>query len=674
MGWEIAIGSLVAVVVIVLIVLRIRAKSPWLGPLYWHELVKLARRGGQPKLRAAYAILLLIGLLVLYLRVFSNVDPRELLFNSSIQLPQSQKDTFTEWFTVIFFILQIVYVSLITPVYAGGAIAEEKDRKTLDYLQASMLTNREIVLGKLAARLTFVTLIVLVGLPVLFMVMLFGGLDPTTIVLCFIVTIFTMLGLAGFSLFMGVYRNTLRDALYWPYGLLILGTIFGFFTTCCCPIPGLQALSPISCVVAIFAWNAQGGGVAGLFGLSGMSMSITLVTIFCVIYGLAFLIFTTAAIVGIRTPIRRSTIDPDTGRRVSPRASKKAKIVSAERATPKPAPDLTPEPISDPYGDDDDDDNRPTRRRRPRIVRARRSFSVKPLRDGDPFLWKEKHFSGRLPVLEGGVAWGCIIAVLSVFLGGIAIALFAGVLVKIAEGQYPADIINGCLRTYVAGAILGLAPIVGLRAAGSIAKERQQQTLLSLLTIPEARSRILFAKWLAPIHGVRWWLASLVICIFVAVFTGGVHPLGAVAACCYLVGFVPFANSLGLWLSLRCTSSLRAMTIFFAVIAALFIGPPIFGTLFRAALGLVAADSAAGLLYEQFLDNVNPLVGLWRSLVNWSDFYGNEAWMNGQRQSVDRSAAAYAQLISTVVIGGLYAAFAALFGWLALRRFERETV
>lgn len=675
MAWGIAIGSLIAFGAIVLVLLRVRAKSPWLGPLYWHELVKLARRGGQAKLRAAYAILLLVGLLVLYLRVFSHVDPFELLFNSQIQLPQSQKDAFIEWFTVIFFLVQIVYVSLITPVYAGGAIAEEKDRKTLEYLQTSLLSNQEIVLGKLAARLTFVTLIVLVGLPILLMVMHFGGLDPMTIFLCFLVTIFTMLGLAGFSLFMGVYRNTLRDTLYWPYGLLIVGTLFGFLTTCCCPIPGLQALSPISCIVAVFTWNAQGGAMAAIFGLSGSSMSVTLVTIFCLLYGLSFLIFTTAAVYGIRTPIRQPTIDPDTGRRRTSSESKKARIVSAQRATTKDEPKPTTEqaPPIDLNSMNADGDLSP-RRRRPRIIKARRSFRVKPLRDGDPFLWKEKYFSGRLPVLESGIAWGCVVAVISVFLGVVGITLFAGILITISENQYPAEVINFSLRLFVTGTILGLAPVVGLRAAGSVTKERQQQTLLSLLTIPESRNRILFAKWLAPLMSVRWWLISLAIALVLAVFTAGVHPFGAIAACCYLVGFVPFANSLGLWLSLRCKSSLSAMLIFFAVMAILFIGPPIFGTLFRAAITLISADSAMGMLYEQFLDSINPLVGLWQSLVNWSDFGINPMPIGRSSPLNPHPDTTKARLISTLVIGMLYTAGTAIFAWLSVVRFKRETV
>ena len=261
MTWPIGIGIAVALLLVGALVLRLRAESPWLGPLFWYELVKLARRGSQPRLRAVYAGLLLMGLLVNYLSVFHDRDPVSLLFDSTIQLPQNQRSTFTEAFTFAYFLVQLIAVSLITPVYAGGAIAEEKDRKSLDFLQSSLLSNREIVLGKLAARLTFVTCIALVGLPILFMTMLFGGLDENTILSGFLLSFFTMLGLAGFSLLMGVYRKTLRDALSWPYGVLVVTTAIGFILSCC--FPWFSFLSPFTALTWTFMMNASGGMLGG---------------------------------------------------------------------------------------------------------------------------------------------------------------------------------------------------------------------------------------------------------------------------------------------------------------------------------------------------------------------------------------------------------------------------
>lgn len=658
------IGIVAALTTILLIVLRIRSKTPWLGPLFWHELVRLARRGTQPRLRAIYAALMLVGLLVGYLRTFESVNPLELLFNSSLQLPQQERDTFTEWFTATYLVVQLLAVALITPVYAGGAIAEEKDRKSLDFLQASLLSRREIVLGKLAARLTFVMGIALVGLPILTMTMLFGGLDEATILFGFIITFFTMLGLAGFSLLMGVYRKNLRDALYWPYGLLAGLTILGFFGMCCtCGLPGVASVSPFTALTNIFMANAMDrSGGAGAFGFDPDVMIYVNMGLFCLFYGGAFVLCTTLAVLGIRTPIVKPTRDPDTGRRrTRKQMADNSDLPVATLVTAPPVESAEPKPVAqkaDPY------EPAEPPRRRPRTVKARRTFTVPSLKERDPFLWKERYFSSRLPVLESGVAWGCAIAVIATFLTLLIISLIAGVLVRLLDGQNPGYVINYCLRFFVVGSVLGLAPVIGLRAALAVARERQQQTLLSLLMVPEARHRLLWAKWLAPMIGVRYWLIGLASAIVLALITGGLHPFGIVAGVCYLGGFLPFANSYGLWLSVRCHSGTRASTIFLGTMIGLIVAPTILAVLTRATLQSFTDDPSAS-LSQAFITNLNPVVGLWDVFVGWEDFE-QTTYRNPEQRSLST-------VITGILIGLIYALLALFFGYEAKRRFDRES-
>src|SRR5262249_5266103 len=95
---------------------------------------------------------------------------------------------FAERFFNVFMVLQFSLVMLLTPVYAASSIAEEKDRKTLEYLLATDLRNREIVLGKLLSRLAILTLTVLTGLPVLSVVQFLGGVDPDLLLAGFVAT------------------------------------------------------------------------------------------------------------------------------------------------------------------------------------------------------------------------------------------------------------------------------------------------------------------------------------------------------------------------------------------------------------------------------------------------------------------------------------------------------
>lgn len=410
----------------------------------------------------------------------------------------------------------------------------------------------------------------------------------------------------------------------------------------------------------IFAANAQGGMGGGVLGIGGTDFTVITLGVFSLIYGLTFLICTTLAVYGIRPAVVKPVFDPDTGRRTPPRP--RAKVVTSVPSD-EPVPVAKPVvDVKDPY----DFNPPPPPRRRPRTVRARRAFTVPPLRDGDPFLWKERFFSGRLPVLESGVAWGCAISVIVSFLSVLGIVLVAGVLIQVLNEKWPGEIINWCLRVFVVGTVIGLAPVLGLRAAGAVSKERQQQTLLSLLVVPESRSRILWAKWLAPLYGGRYWFFALLAAIGLSLFSGGLHPLGVVAGVVYLCGFLPFANSFGLWLSVTCRSGTRAASWFISVMLALVIGPPLFGTLFRATFQILS-NTSSGSLAESFFDNVNPIVGLWQGFAGWEEVTGDKLEPFAARGS------ALPHLVSDTIIGGGYALAAAYFGWRAKVVFDQET-
>src|SRR5207302_11017958 len=91
--------------------------------------------------------------------------------------------TFFSSFTVV----QLIAVFLLTPSYVAGSIAEEKERKTLEFLLATDLRNREIVLSKFSSRLCNMLLFILTGLPILSALQFMGGVDPDLVVASFVV-------------------------------------------------------------------------------------------------------------------------------------------------------------------------------------------------------------------------------------------------------------------------------------------------------------------------------------------------------------------------------------------------------------------------------------------------------------------------------------------------------
>jgi len=83
--------------------------------------------------------------------------------------------------------------------WAAPSIALEKDRRTLDFLLATRLSNAEIVLGKLAACMTVLVAGFAAGLPIMLLLHPLGGIDLRLILLAYaglITTAFFMIAMA----------------------------------------------------------------------------------------------------------------------------------------------------------------------------------------------------------------------------------------------------------------------------------------------------------------------------------------------------------------------------------------------------------------------------------------------------------------------------------------------
>ena len=71
--------------------------------------------------------------------------------------------------------LQLTLILFLSAVYSASSVAQEKDKKTFILLLLTRLTNRELVLGRLFASLLQVLVLVAVSIPILMMIVLFGG-------------------------------------------------------------------------------------------------------------------------------------------------------------------------------------------------------------------------------------------------------------------------------------------------------------------------------------------------------------------------------------------------------------------------------------------------------------------------------------------------------------------
>ena len=87
--------------------------------------------------------------------------------------------------------LQLGMICIIAPVFAAGAITQEKDNRTFDILLSTPLSNAAIVLGTLLSRLFLIVALVASALPVMFIARLYGGVSNDQIMGTFVIGVST---------------------------------------------------------------------------------------------------------------------------------------------------------------------------------------------------------------------------------------------------------------------------------------------------------------------------------------------------------------------------------------------------------------------------------------------------------------------------------------------------
>ena len=103
------------------------------------------------------------------------------------------------------------------PRLAAGAIAQERQRRTMEYLFTTPLSSLEIVVGKLGGRVLEVLGLVLAGLPVMALAMLLGGIAPQSLVALTAITLSTVVFVTEISLAISAWTAKARDAVIRAY-------------------------------------------------------------------------------------------------------------------------------------------------------------------------------------------------------------------------------------------------------------------------------------------------------------------------------------------------------------------------------------------------------------------------------------------------------------------------
>jgi ABC-type transport system involved in multi-copper enzyme maturation permease subunit len=519
------------------------------GPVLFYDLVRIARRNRTFLTRVLYAIFLSLVLIWVYATWFLNQG-------HSAQVRANDMSAFAASFFYTFMIVQLGLVLILTPAYTAGAIAEERDKKTLEFILVTDLRNQEIVLSKLVSRLLSITLIVLTGLPILSFMQLLGGVDPQLLLGGFAATGLTMVGLGGLSILNSVIARRARDAIILTYleaigyfilsgmsWLLLLPSGWAHFPST------TSWTSPITLqdVVEIFSSGNLAAHVLRLWGelesVGRLDLLLPdLLRDYAIFHlGLALI----CGIVGV-IRLRSSAITQGDGK--------------------------------------------------PFNRKGGNSIPQRPEIGDQPILWKELYVE-RGPRLH----WlGRILVALLVIASFLPLAfIFYHYLVEWLNGTgwqprntWKELAIAANVWVRFVGSLVGtlLLVDVAVRAASSISGEREKKTFDDLLTSPLSSDAILYGKWLGCVLSVRWGWVWLGLIWGLGVLTGGLNFFCAILLVAAWFIYASFVACLGLFFSMNCKSSMRSTLWTLFIAAALSFGHWLVWLLCIPAFGKLSGD------------------------------------------------------------------------------------
>lgn len=124
-------------------------------------------------------------------------------------------------------VLEFIMLVFIMPAITAGSISGERERQTLDLMLSTKMTPLQIVLGKLAASMSTMILLIVSSFPILALVFVYGGVTVKDIVLllvCFVVAALFAgsLGVCCSALFKKSTLSTV--AAYGAMGIVVAGT------------------------------------------------------------------------------------------------------------------------------------------------------------------------------------------------------------------------------------------------------------------------------------------------------------------------------------------------------------------------------------------------------------------------------------------------------------------
>ena len=183
------------------------------GPVFIHESIAATRRWQLYALRSFFVLMLLGGLAIVWMSVQSQYGQAggSLSIQGLAQLGEE--------FYIAIASVQLVLVLIVAPAATAATICQDRARGTLTHMLVTDLTSSEIVLGKLAARLTPVLALVAATVPVLALAGLLGGVVIEAIVTLTLITLVLAVFGCTLALAFSVRASKTHEVLMAVYGI-----------------------------------------------------------------------------------------------------------------------------------------------------------------------------------------------------------------------------------------------------------------------------------------------------------------------------------------------------------------------------------------------------------------------------------------------------------------------
>ena len=401
---------------------------------------------------------------------------------------------------------QLLLLFLAAPIFAAGAIVDEKRQGTLSYLLLSEMEVRQLLVGKLLGRLAQVLLWLMAGLPLFALMAGYGGIEPITMVFLFTGLVMPAVALVSLSLLGSVHCRQTRDAVLAVYGVLLLGWLAVTW------LGGpLRHLDPLWVLEP--AWEA-----AGAIDLpeAGRRLLVS-----ALVWG---------AIAGVSLIVAGMRLLPVFRREMESTRSEKKHWFVGER-----------EPLED----------QPIRWREQHVE------GLAP----NPTLRRVPQWLGIVFVACLATASSLTILYLSLVPGATFIDIIEALMqLNIRKLALLMPDASGRFLTQAIVVMLLGSLVVGVRCAGAITQERERHTWEAILLTPISARQIALGKLWGIIRASYWYLLAYAApAVSLSVLGGVMSLIYTLAWLAATVLAMYFIGAAGLWCSVRSSNSWKAL-------------------------------------------------------------------------------------------------------------------